>query len=48
MRSAMRKRPAGLPCAATTSVSARQRPESDHTIPAPAHRRPCPLTGSGR
>lgn len=48
MRSALRKRPNGLACAAATSASAPQRPEPVHTIPAPAGRWPRLLVGSGR
>lgn len=48
MPPALRKRPNRLACAAATSSSAPQRPEPEHTIPAPAGRRPRLLTGSGR
>ncbi|MET7737361.1 hypothetical protein ABZT02_39475 [Streptomyces sp. NPDC005402] len=48
MSPALRKRPFYLACAAATSVSALQHPEPDHTIPAPARRRPRPLIESGR
>lgn len=48
MSPALRKGPFRLACAAATSVSALQRPEPDHTIPAPAHRRPRPLLRRGR
>ncbi|MGC0342780.1 hypothetical protein RKD20_007814 [Streptomyces sp. SLBN-8D4] len=48
MSPALRKRPFRLACAAATSVSALQRPEPDHTIPAPARRQPRPPIGSGR
>ncbi len=47
MPPALRKRPFRRACAAATSASAPQRPEPDHTIPAPAGRRSRLLTGSG-
>lgn len=48
MPPALRKRPFRLACAAATSASAPQRPEPEHTIPAPSGRRPRLLLGSGR
>lgn len=48
MRSALRKRPFRLACAAATSASAPQRPEPEHTIPALSRHRPHQLIGSGR
>ncbi|WP_406108436.1 hypothetical protein OG698_37960 [Streptomyces sp. NBC_01003] len=48
MSPALRERPFRLACAAATSVSALQRAEPDHTLPAPANRRHRPLIGSGR
>lgn len=48
MPPALRKRPFRLACAAATSASAPQHSELEHTIPAPAGRRPRLLIGSGR
>ncbi|GAB2325356.1 hypothetical protein STREPTOSP366_05670 [Streptomyces variabilis] len=48
MRSALRKRPFRPACAAASSASAPQRPESDRTTLTPASRRSRPLAGSGR
>lgn len=48
MRSALRKRPFRPACAAATSASAPQFPESDRILLAPASCRSRLLLGSGR
>lgn len=48
MRSALRKRPFRLVCAAATSATAPQHSEPDDTIPAPSGRRHRSLSRSGR
>ncbi|GAQ51699.1 MULTISPECIES: hypothetical protein [Streptomyces] len=48
MRSALRKRPFRLACAAAAFASTPQRTEPERTIPAPEGRRPRLLIGRGR
>ncbi|MET9869225.1 hypothetical protein ABZZ16_24185 [Streptomyces sp. NPDC006386] len=48
MRSALRKRPSRLACAAAISASAPRRPEPEHTLPDVAGRQPRLLIGSCR